>query len=115
MMVRDKATSRSYSTTAHTLPTQEMKRLGEQYEDVLSRIQAQEAKEAQEAQEAQVARAKEALAREQAAEAARNVNQQKRSAMMASVGTGGLQSGSAKKQAIAVTGEESECGLCVPG
>ena len=112
MMVRDKATSRSYSTTAHTLPTQEMKRLGEQYKDVLSRLQAQEAKEAQ---EAQVARAKEALAREQAAEAARNVNRQKRSAMMASVGTGGLQSGSAKKQAIAVMGEESECGLCVPG
>ena len=108
MMVRDKATSRSYSTTAHTLPTQEMKRLGEQYKVVLSRLQAQEVKEAQ------LARAEEALAQE-AAEAVRNVNRQKRSSMMASVDTGGLQSGSAKKQAIAVTGEESECGLCVPG
>ena len=83
-----------------------MKQLGEQYEDVLSRLQAQEAIEAQ------VALAQEALA--QAAEAARNGKRYKRSARETLAGTGGLPPGSAKKRAIVVMGKESECGLGVP-
>ena len=106
MKVRDNASSCSYSSTAHTLPTQDMKRLEEQYEDVLSRLKAQEEIEEK------VARAQEALA--QAAEAARNGNRQKRSAMKTLDGSGSLQPSSAKKRAVAVTGKESECGLCVP-
>ena len=77
-----------------------MKQLGEQYEDVLSRLQAQEAIEAQ------VALAQEALA-----QAARNGN---RHTMKTLAGTGGLPTGSAKKRAIVVMGKESECGLGVP-